>query len=81
MIAPPLIGRNGGRWECVDCDTWARHGVDVGEADDTLFTQLAKQVLILADSKFLSHFVGCTLCVSNVFPLHSALVANNSLDV
>ena len=43
MIAP-LIGRNGGRWECVDCDTWARHGVDVGEADDTLFTQLAKQV-------------------------------------
>ena len=49
MIAP-LIGRNGGRWECVDCDTWARHGVDVGEADDTLFTQLAKQVPILANS-------------------------------
>ena len=69
MIAP-LIGRYGGRWEGVDCDTWARHGVDVGEADDTLFTQLAKQVPILADSKFLSHFVGFTLCVSNVFPVY-----------
>ena len=76
MIAPL-----GGRWEGIDCDTWARHGVDVGEADDILFTQLAKQVPILADSKFLSHFVGFTLCVSNVFPVHSALVANNSLDV
>ena len=45
MIAPL-----GGRWEGIDCDTWARHGVDVGEADDTLFTQLAKKVPILANS-------------------------------
>ena len=49
MIAP-LIGRSGGRWEGADCDTWARHGVDVGDFDDTLFTQLARKVPILANS-------------------------------